>query len=100
MNRCTGCHAELSPHNVVRLCVECKHVERDRRAGFTADEVSNLDEARTNFAAVFAGLWRQQSTDVLYGDTCRCGRFRARRDTNRCEWCTGPRRFKRKRAAA
>ena len=96
MNRCTGCGTELSPSNVIRLCLECKHIERDRRAGFTADEEVHLDEARTNFVAVFAGQYRHQSTGTIYGDTCRCGRFRARRDTGKCEWCTGPRRWPKK----
>ena len=95
-SRCTGCTAELDPHNLIRLCAECRHIERDRRRGFTADEVSNLDTARANFMAVFGGRYRQQSTGVIYGDTCRCGRFRARRDTGRCEWCSGPRRIPKK----
>lgn len=93
---CIHCSADLLPHNTTGMCAECRHIERDRRAGFVADEVSNLDEARTNFMAVFAGLYRPHA-DVIYGDTCRCGRFKARRDTGRCEWCSGPRRFPTKR---
>ena len=95
---CGSCNADLLAHNTTGICAECRYIERDRRRGFTAEEV-HLDEARANFTAVFAGLWRNH-VDVFYGDTCRCGRFRARRDTGKCEWCTGPRRFKRKRAAA
>lgn len=92
-SRCTGCTTELDPHTLIQLCAECRHIKRDRRRGFTAEEVSNLDTARRNFLAVFAGHYRQQSTDTVYGDPCRCGRFRARRDTGKCEWCSGPRRI-------
>jgi len=95
---CGSCNADLLAHNTTGICAECRFIERDRRRGFTAEEV-HLDEARANFSAVFAGLWRQH-VDVFYGDTCRCGRFRARRDTGKCEWCTGPRRWPRKKQRA
>ena len=94
-SHCTGCAAELDPHNLIRLCAECRHIERDRRRGFTADEVP-LDQARANFMAVFGGRFRQQSIHTIYGQTCRCGRFRARKDTGKCEWCSGPRRIPKK----
>lgn len=94
--RCEICDAELLQHNVLGICAECKHVIRDQRRGFTADEVSNLDTARANFMAVFGGHYRQQSIHTIYGQTCRCGRFRARKDTGKCEWCSGPRRIPKK----
>lgn len=92
---CGSCDGDLLPHNTTGICAECRHIERDRGAGYTAEEVT-LDEARANFMAVFAGLYRPH-VDVIYGVTCRCGRFRARRDTGKCEWCSGPRRFPAKR---
>jgi len=69
MNRCTGCGTELSPSNVIRLCLECKRIERDRRAGFTADEVSNLDDAREAFMRIFGGCY-----SVLSGEPQRTRR--------------------------
>lgn len=96
VSRCEICNAELLRHNVLGVCAECKHILRDRRRRFTAEEVSNLDEARAAFMSVFGGHYRQQSTDVIYSDTCRCGRFRARWDTDLCEWCSGPRRIPKK----
>lgn len=96
---CTGCGIELSPHNLTRLCLECAHIERDRRRGFVATEVS-LDEARRNFMDVFGARYRQVNADTVYNrGACRqCARFRARHDTGRCEWCSGPRRFPAKRS--
>jgi hypothetical protein len=68
---------------------------RNIRLGYSPDEPeATLAEARINFVAVFPS--RGQSNTV-YGETCRCGRFRARKDTRRCEWCSGPRRFPQKR---
>jgi len=58
VNHCTHCHADLLPHNVTGLCAECKHIDRARRTGFAAGEVSNLDEARHAFMAVFGGHYR------------------------------------------
>lgn len=96
---CTRCALPLDANNITGVCLECKHIERDRRRGFTAPEV-HLDAARANFIEAFRGHFRQMDAGVLYlPGACRiCGRFRARRDTGCCEWCGGPRRFPPKRS--
>lgn len=95
---CTRCALPLDVNNITGVCRECKHIERDVRAGFTADEVP-LDEARANFTAVFRVLYRPMDADVIYmrGACRKCARYRARHDTGCCEWCSGPRRFPAKR---
>ncbi len=95
---CGSCNADLLPLNTNGTCAECRHIERDRHRGFTAEEVA-LDDARTNFMAVFAGLYRPLDTDAVYmRGACRtCARYVARHDTGKCEWCSGPRRFPAKR---
>jgi hypothetical protein len=97
VNRCTGCGLDLDPHNISGVCLECKHIERDRRRGYTAPEVP-LEVARAAFMAVFAGHYRQSDASVLYAThACAgCGKFRARTRTGRCEWCSGPRRHPRR----
>lgn len=91
---CTRCGLPLDAHNLTGLCRECKHIERDARAGYTAPEAT-LDEARANFIAAFPG-WRKLDASAIYmrGACRRCARFVARRDTGKCEWCSRPTRFK------
>ena len=86
---CTRCALPLDPTNITRLCAECKHIERDQRRGYTTDEVT-LDEARQNFMTALTGHYRPQDITTHYSQTCRCGRFRARNDTGKCEWCSRP----------
>ena len=97
MNVC-ACGETLDPHNITGLCAECKHIERDRRRGYTAPEVP-IEEARAAFMAVFGGHYRQLDASVVYmpGACRKCARFRARWDSGACEWCSGPRRFPPKR---
>ena len=87
-----SCALPLDEKNITGVCLECKHIERDRRRGYTAAEVSNLDEARTHFMRMFTGLYRPQSADAIYmRGACRvCGEFRARHDTGKCEWHSRP----------
>lgn len=94
---CRRCTLPLDARNLTGLCRECKHILRDARAGFTAPEVT-VDEARTNFMAVFPD-YRHLDTSAVYmrGACRRCARFAARRDTGCCEWCSGPTRFPSKR---
>lgn len=96
---CIRCALPLDPNNITGVCLECKHIERDRRRGFTAPEAP-LAESRATFMAAFRGRFRRMDASVLYlRGACRnCARFRARRDTGLCEWCGGPRRFPRKRS--
>jgi hypothetical protein len=91
---CDVCTLALGASNITGECRECKYIARAARAGWRADEVS-LDEARTNFTAAFS--YRHLDGAPVYGMTCRCGRFRARRDTRRCEWCSTPRRWPKRR---
>ncbi len=86
-----GCALPLDAKNITGICAECRHIARDARAGFIAQEVSNLDEARTNFVTVFP-IYRPQSADAIYmRGACRvCGTFRARHDTGKCEWHSRP----------
>jgi hypothetical protein len=98
---CTRCALDLDATNITGVCLECKHIARAAAAGHTAPEVP-IEEARANFMAVFRANFRQMDADVVYmpGACRKCGRFRARRDTGCCEWCSGPRRFPVKRKAA
>lgn len=95
-----GCGAELNPRNSIGVCLECRHIQRDAAAGFTAAEVP-VAESRASFMAVFRGRFRRvdANEDGVYmrGACRRCGRFRARHDSGCCEWCGGPRRFPPKR---
>ena len=88
---CTRCALPLDAANITGVCLECKHIERAAAAGYTADEVP-IEEARANFMAVFGGHYRPVDVDAVYSrNLCRkCGRFRARHDTGRCEWCGRP----------
>ena len=97
---CTRCALDLDPANITGICLECKHILRDAAAGYTADEVP-LEQARANFMALFRGNFRPMDADTVYtrGACRRCARFRARRDTGCCEWCSGPRRFPPKRTS-
>jgi hypothetical protein len=96
---CTRCALPLDANNITGVCLECKHIERDALAGFTAPEVP-IEAARANFMDAFRGHYRQMDTSAVYmRGACRmCARFTARHDTGRCEWCSGPRRFPPKRS--
>jgi hypothetical protein len=91
MSGCDFCSMELEPTNITGVCAECKHIERDRRRGYIADEVP-IEVARANFMEVFGGHYRPVSADAVYmpGACAKCARFRARHDTGRCEWCSRP----------
>jgi hypothetical protein len=86
---CARCDVPLDAQNITGMCSECKHIARDARAGYIAAEVK-LDQARAAFLAVFGNRYRPLDVSAVYGDTCRCGRFRARYDTRKCEWCGRP----------
>jgi hypothetical protein len=88
---CTRCSLALDAANITGVCLECKHIERDRRAGHVAAEVS-LDDARANFMDAFRGHYRPLDTSAVYmrGACRKCARFRARHDTGSCEWCSRP----------
>ena len=95
---CTRCALPLDARNITGICLECKHILRDARAGYTAAEVP-LDIARAAFMAVFTGYRKLEDTSTIYmrGACRRCARFVARRDTGCCEWFSGPVRFPQRR---
>lgn len=98
---CTRCGLPLDADNTTGLCLECKHILRDAVVGYTAVEIP-IEHARANFMDVFQGHFRRaDAADAVYtrGACRRCGRYRARFDTKRCEWCGGPRRFPPKRSS-
>ena len=88
---CTRCALPLDRTNITGVCLECKHIERDSRRGFIADEVP-IEVARAAFMAVFGGHYRPLDADAVYmrGACRKCARFRARHDTGCCEWCSRP----------
>ena len=88
---CTRCALALDVNNITGVCLECKHIERDRRRGYTSAEVP-LDEARANFMGAFRGLYRPLDADAVYmrGACRKCARYVARHDTGCCEWCSRP----------
>ena len=96
---CTRCALPLDAANITGICLECKHIIRAAAVGYTAPEVS-LESARAIFMEAFQGRYRPLDASVLYmRGACRvCARFRARHDTGKCEWCSGPRRFPAKRS--
>ncbi len=96
-SECRQCALPLDARNITGVCAECTLLGRNIRLGHPPEPEVALPEARTNFMAVFGGLHRKRDHSAFYGETCRCGRFRARKDTRRCEWCSGPRRFPPKR---
>jgi hypothetical protein len=62
-----------------------------------------LDSRRGHHSAGWCACLYQPSNDLdpdsiyMAGACARCGQFRARHDTGKCEWCSGPRRFPMKR---
>ena len=96
---CTRCALPLDANNITGVCLECKRIERDRRAGYVAAEVP-LADARANFMDAFRGHYRPLGIDAIYmrGACRKCARYVARHDTGCCEWCSGPRRFPPKRS--
>lgn len=65
---CAGCDAPLQPHNITRLCAECKRIARNRRLSGhpadTADPVTH-DEALANIIAVLGGRIIWETPDQL-----------------------------------
>jgi hypothetical protein len=88
---CRRCTLPLDTTNITGVCLECKHIDRDARAGYTAPEIP-IEEARAAFMAVFRGHYRPTDADNVYmrGACRKCARSRARHDTGCCEFCSRP----------
>ncbi len=56
--QCAGCNAPLHPHNITRLCAECKLIARNRRLSRqpadTAEPVTHTP-AIANIIAILGG---------------------------------------------
>ncbi|HTY35129.1 hypothetical protein [Mycobacterium sp.] len=65
--RCAGCCARLHPHNITRLCAECKHIARHRRCtgqpADTTDPVTH-DQAIATTVAVLGGRIISEGTTL------------------------------------
>ena len=53
---CAGCNAALNPHNITRLCAECKLVARNRRLTGQPVDTTEPVSHREAIAAVTAIL--------------------------------------------
>jgi hypothetical protein len=56
--KCAGCAAPLHPHNLTRLCAECKLLARNRRLTVQPTDTTNPvthDQAIATISAILGG---------------------------------------------